>query len=60
MRRSIHLRKNLNKGDIITKDLIKITCPFSGIEPWFLKEIIGKRIKSDLDENAPLKWENLE
>jgi len=59
MRRSLHLRKDVKIGDIISKDLIKITRPFDGIEPWFLDKVLGKKIKNDLNKNQPIKWEDL-
>ena len=59
MRRSIHASKDMKPGEIIKEDNIKITRPFDGIEPWFLNNILGKKIKVKLKKDEPIKWEDL-
>ncbi|KKM16308.1 hypothetical protein LCGC14_1687140 [marine sediment metagenome] len=59
MRRSLHLKHNTMKGDIITVENLKITRPFDGIEPWHLESILGKKIKNDVNEDNPLKWKDV-
>lgn len=60
MRRSIHASRNISKGHIIEKDDFKIIRPFEGINPWFLDKIIGRKIKYDIKENDPIKWQDLD
>jgi N-acetylneuraminate synthase len=59
MRRSFHLNRNMEKGNIISIEDLKITRPFDGIEPWELEIILGRELKIDKKENEPLKWEDL-
>ena len=58
-RRSIVLTKKLSKGDIITKDIIDIKRPGTGISPKFLEEIIGKTLVNNVDDDIPLQWSDL-
>ena len=59
MRRSIHASGEMNEGEIIKENNIKITRPFDGIEPWFLDVILGKKIKVKVKKDDPIKWGDL-
>jgi N-acetylneuraminate synthase len=59
MRRSIHASEDMKQGEIIKEKNTKIARPFDGIEPWFLEIILGKKIKSNVKKDEPIKWENL-
>ena len=59
MRRSIHASVDMKQGEIIKEKNTKITRPFNGIEPWFLKIILGKTIKVNVKKDEPIKWEDL-
>lgn len=48
-RRSIVLNKNLEEGDIITKEDIALKRPGTGFLPEDIKFIIGKKLKRDLE-----------
>ena len=48
-RRSIVLNKNLEEGDIITKEDIALKRPGTGFLPDDIKFIIGKKLKRDLE-----------
>ena len=59
-RKSIHLIKNLPKGHILTeKDLI-MKRPGDGISPMLLSQVLDKSIKSDLDIDHKLDWEDIQ
>jgi len=58
-RRSIYVSKNLQIGDKIDKDSIKIIRPGYGIEPKFYKKILGKKVKRSLSRGEPLKLSDL-
>jgi sialic acid synthase SpsE len=58
-RRSIVLTKKLSKGNVITRDIIDIKRPGTGISPKFLDKIIGKTLVNDVDDDIPLKWSDL-
>ncbi len=58
-RKSIHLAKNIKKGERISeKDLI-MKRPGDGISPMEMGKVIGKIVKSDLPSDHKLKWSNL-
>ena len=61
-RRGIRLKINLKKGAYINeKDICFLRpCPIDGIEPFRVKDIIGKKILKDLKAGEHLKWEDLE
>ena len=47
-KRSIYISKNIKKGDIITKNNIKVVRPNFGLHPKFFKKILGKKINKNL------------
>uniref|UniRef100_UPI0040477958 N-acetylneuraminate synthase n=1 Tax=Algoriphagus sp. TaxID=1872435 RepID=UPI0040477958 len=49
-RKSIHVNKNLYKGQIITKDDIVSLRPGIGISPMYWDNVIGKKLKIDKNE----------
>ncbi|MBP4137780.1 N-acetylneuraminate synthase [Flavobacterium geliluteum] len=49
-RKSIHINKNLSKGDIITDDDIISLRPGDGISPMEWENIIGKKLNVDKNE----------
>lgn len=57
---SIVAMEEIPKGTKITKDMIDIRRPGTGIQPKFFEEIIGKKSKEDILEEEPLSWEKLE
>jgi len=58
-RRSLIAKKDIKKGQIITKDDLTFKRPAFGISPKFIDEIIGKKAVCDIKEDEILKWEFL-
>ncbi|GAL08839.1 N-acetylneuraminate synthase [Photobacterium aphoticum] len=56
--RSIYVSENVNAGDLVTKENIRIVRPASGVSPAYYKEIIGKKFITDVDKGEPLKSES--
>ena len=54
-KRSIYFINNLKKNHKLTHEDIKIGRPNNGIEPKYLKKIIGKRLKKNIKKNTPVK-----
>ncbi len=54
--RSLFVVKDIKKGEILNKENIRAIRPNVGLEPKFLKEILGKRAKRDLPFGKPLEW----
>lgn len=59
MRRSLHASKDIDKNHILQKEDIKIIRPFDGVNPWNLEDVIGQKIKNNLKENDPIRWQDL-
>ncbi len=58
-RRSIYFIKSLKAGDVIAEDSIKRIRPGFGLEPKYFNEIIGKKVKRNIEENSPVKWDDI-
>ena len=54
-KRSIYLKKNVKKGDIISKENIVTLRPLLGLNALNYFDVIGKKFKKNLKENHPLK-----
>ena len=59
-RKSIHLAKPLNAGDIIHIEDLEMKRPGDGISPMMINSIIGKKIKSNLPIEHKLSYNDLE
>ena len=59
-RRSIYFNQNLKKGSIITKDNIIIVRPSFGLEPKNYKNILGMKLKKNVEKGDRVSWEVLE
>lgn len=53
-RRSLFATKDIPKGTIITKDMIKVVRPGDGIAPEYLPIFIGKEAKKDIKKNQKI------
>ena len=56
-RRSLIAKKDIKKGQIITKDDLTFKRPAHGISPKFIDEVIGKKAVCDIKEDSVMKWE---
>lgn len=59
-RKSIHINTALNTNDRVERHHLDITRPGDGINPMQIDEVVGKKIKTDLQADSKLKWEDLE
>ena len=59
-RRSIYIVKDMNAGDILTKDNIRRIRPGYGLAPKYFDQVLGKRIKKDVMRGTPLSMEIIE
>lgn len=50
-RRSLYFVKDLKAGDIITEDAVRSVRPGFGLAPKFLDEVIGKKVRKDIEKN---------
>jgi len=54
-RRSIYAVEKINKGDVFTKDNIKIIRPGLGLEPKYYESILGKKSLTKISYATPIK-----
>lgn len=59
-RRSIYVSKDIQKGEILTPQNIKIIRPHFGLQPKYYFEVIGMRASQNLKRGTALSWEMLE
>ena len=59
-RRSIVALEKIPKGAIITKEMLDIKRPATGIYPKFLDKIIGSKTARDIEEDMPLQWKDID
>ena len=59
-RKSIVAEKNIPAGAAITRDMIAVKRPGTGILPRYFKELIGRRTKKNIETDDVVKWEDLE
>ncbi|MES2431378.1 MAG: pseudaminic acid synthase [Bacteroidota bacterium] len=58
--RSLFIVKDINAGDIITEENVRSIRPGYGLHPKFLKDVIGKKIKTSVLRGTPLSMELIE
>lgn len=58
-RRSLYFVKDMKKGDVITEGCIRSVRPGFGLEPKYLKSIIGLNVGIDIRVNTPVKRESI-
>ena len=58
-RRSLYFVKELNVGDTISEDCVRSVRPGFGLEPKYMKDIIGKVAKRNIKANTPVTTEDL-
>jgi pseudaminic acid synthase len=55
-RRSIYVSRDMRKGDIFTKDNIKIIRPGMGLMPKHYDNLIGKRVRVNVKRGTAVSW----
>ena len=56
-RRSIVASQNIAKETLITREMLEIKRPGTGIEPKYFDIVIGKKSKTDILEDTVLQWD---
>jgi N-acetylneuraminate synthase/N,N'-diacetyllegionaminate synthase len=59
VRKSIVAKEDISGGSILTKNMLDIKRPGTGIEPKYLNKIIGKKLIEDIKKDALIKWNQL-
>jgi N-acetylneuraminate synthase len=56
-KRSLYINQDVNAGELLTKEKIKIARPGHGLPPKYLNMILNKPVRCMLKRGTPLKWE---
>lgn len=56
-RRSIYFVRDMKAGDIISKECIRRIRPGYGLPPKYFDELIGKKVKRNIDRGTATAWE---
>lgn len=59
-RRSIVAKVNISKGTVIEKEMVTFKRPGTGIPPYELSKLIGKKAITDIAEDTTLVWDMVE
>jgi len=59
VRKSVVAVKDISSGTIITNELIALKRPGTGIQPKYIKEVLGKVAMNDIKSDSPITWDNL-
>ena len=58
-RHSLFVALDINKGQKITAANVKSVRPGFGLEPKFLKKVMGRKVKVNLKKGTPLRWSHI-
>ena len=58
-RKSIVAQEDIKKGSKLTKEMLAIKRPGTGIEPKYLNKLIGKTLKKNIRKNQILFWDKV-
>ncbi len=58
-RRSLYFTRDLQKGDVITKENIQSLRPGDGISPKYSDIVLGKKVNCDIKMGDPVLWDQL-
>jgi N-acetylneuraminate synthase len=59
-RRSLYFVRDLEKGEIITTDVIRSVRPGYGLSPKYAAEIVGKQLTRSVHRNTPVQFDHIE
>lgn len=54
--RSLFIIKDIKAGEALTEENVSSIRPGFGLHPKFMKDIIGKKAKTDIKRGTPLNW----
>lgn len=58
--RSLYVAKDIKAGEVITEENVRSVRPGYGLHPKYLPELIGRKVKCDLNVGDRMSWEVVE
>jgi len=58
-RKSIFVVKDIKAGEELTTENIRVIRPGYGMEPKYLDQVLGMKVKTDIERGTPLAWRML-
>lgn len=58
--RSLFVVEDMRKGEIFTEKNVRSIRPGYGLHPKYLKEVLGKKARKDIERGTPLSWDLVE
>jgi len=59
-RKSIFIVKDMKAGELLTEENTRVIRPGYGLHPKHLKELIGKKVRTQLPKGTPVSWDIIE
>lgn len=59
IRRSITAKETIRRGTSITRDMLKVVRPGTGIEPKYINNVVGRIAKEDIQADEILTWDKI-
>lgn len=56
-RRSLYIATDIKKGDVLTKENLRIVRPGYGLAPKNIDVLLGRKVNQDLQAGTAMKWE---
>jgi len=56
-RRSLYIVKDVKKGEVLSEKNIRSIRPGYGLHPKHLKDVLGKKVISNISKGMPLNWD---
>jgi sialic acid synthase SpsE len=56
-RRSFVARTDIKKGEVLTRENVKVTRPGTGIHPKFKDRLMGRKAAKDIEKEEVISWE---
>ncbi len=56
-RRSLYVAKDMEAGDVFTKENLRVVRPGYGLHPRYYEGLLGKKVACDIEKGMAVKWD---